>query len=693
MDRSITSAFLSIVGVKFLLISLDFLSSPLLTRFLGEGYGDYALLMSIFAIYMIFVSTGVGDGVRKYVAEERDRPHWDRHVVGFYLRLALLLAAVGCLLLALAARTGFIQNHLGTSYQTYFYLLSLLVFTSQFREYTRRTLMGFGLERYSEPLLFLDKVLFIGVGVGLAYLGYGVPGVLIGHMTGAVTTAVIGLATIHREVSLSTALFDIPSREFPRRELFAFNGLSIVLILFLTSLYQIDVVMLGFIGSTQETGYYRIALTIAEFLWIVPLALQNTLLHSTSNIWANNDRDRINSLAARITRYTLLFTILLAIGLAALAPAALPVIYPADYIASYVPILLLLPGCVGFALARPILAIGQGKGDLRKLIVATGAAAVVNVTLNGLLIPQFGMHGAATATSVSYGLMFVFHLWSARQIGFYPAADARIPRALAVGAAAAVPIFLLTRLLGDAAVPLIVLELPVSLLVVPPFGAVVFLVLSILFGAVDTDEIADLLETAPDPIANLGSNLQQSVRSVSTGAQLLLIVAGIGFLVAGIALAASGAGIGDTITGPDGDEIDGETNPDEPNTEGSGETDDGGNNGTNESDGDGSADTDSGEDSTADSGNGTDDTGNGADDSDGGNGDSSPFGDDSVFDGDGGNDSESGDTDSDNDTASDNGTDSDNETNSDDGDNGTDGDTDTGNDSDSDGGDDDAWYE
>ena len=499
MKRSITSGFLSIISIKFLLISLDFLSSPLLTRFLGAGYGDYAFLMSVFAVYMIFVSSGVGDGVRKYVAEDRDRPYWDEHVVGFYLRLALLLAAVGCLILALAAETGFITGRLGTSYQTYFYLLSLLVFTSQFREYTRRTLMGFGLERYSEPLLFLDKSLFITVGVGLAYLGYGIAGVLIGHMAGAVTTSIVGLALINREVSLTTALVKIPSREFPRRELFVFNGLTIVLILCLTSLYEVDIMMLGLFTTAQETAYYRIALTLAEFLWIVPLALQNVLMHSTSNIWANNDRERINSLAARITRYTLLFTLLLAIGLAALAPVALPIIYPDEYLASYVPILLLLPGCIGFALARPILAIGQGKGDLRALIASTGGAAIANIALNTLLIPRYGMYGAAVGTSISYGLMFVFHVWSAREIGFNPVADARVPRALLVGVFAAVPIFLLAEFFGNSIL---------SLVVVPPVGAVVFLGFAILFGAVDVDEIVDFLETAPDPIGTFRSSLR-----------------------------------------------------------------------------------------------------------------------------------------------------------------------------------------
>lgn len=499
MKRSITSGFLSIVSVKFLLIGLDFLSSPLLTRFLGTGYGDYAFLMSIFAIYMIFVSSGVGDGVRKYVAEDRDRDYWDEHVVGFYLRTAILLAAIGCLGLALAAQTGIVTSRLGTSYRTYFYLLSLLVFTSQFREYTRRTLMGFGLERYSEPLLFLDKILFITVGVGLAFLGYGVQGVLIGHMAGAVATSIVGLALINRTVSLRTALVRIPPGNFPRRELFTFNALSIVLIFCLTSLYELDVMMLGMLGTTQETGYYKISLTIAEFLWIVPLALQNVLLHSTSNLWSNRDHERINSLAARVTRYTLLFTLLLAVGIGTLAPVALPIVYPDEYIASYGPILLLLPGCVGFALARPILAIGQGKGDLHVLIAATGAAAVGNVALNALLIPRYGMYGAAVATSLSYGSMFAFHVWSAGEIGFDPITGARIPRVVFASGVAAVPIGLLARFFGDSIL---------SLAVVPPVGAALFLAAAIVVGALDADEFFALLEALPGPIGAVGSTLR-----------------------------------------------------------------------------------------------------------------------------------------------------------------------------------------
>jgi len=59
------------------------------------GVRRVRVLLSIFAIYMIFVSSGITDGVRKFLAEDRAVANWSVHVVGFYFRLAILLAGLG----------------------------------------------------------------------------------------------------------------------------------------------------------------------------------------------------------------------------------------------------------------------------------------------------------------------------------------------------------------------------------------------------------------------------------------------------------------------------------------------------------------------------------------------------------------------------------------------------------------------
>ncbi|SIR75254.1 flippase [Natronorubrum thiooxidans] len=533
MNRSIASGVFSVVSSKIIVLAITTLSTPLLYRFLGaSAFGEYAFLLSVFAIYMIFVSSGITDGVRKFLAEDRTAANWSEHVVGFYFRLAVILAVTGALLLVVAAQFGLVALAFGEELTIYFYALAVLVVTAQFRDYARKTLMGFGLERYSEPLKVLDKVGFVVVAIPLVYAGYGVMGALAGHLFASAIVAVVGLVFVHRRISLS-CVFSQPTMRFPRTELLTFNSMSIVLVFLLMSLYHIDIVMLQRFAASSDVGNYRAALTLAEFLWFVPLALQTVYVHSTSELWSNNRHRKITALASRTTRYTFLLTAVMAVGLASLADVVVPIYFGAEAEPAITPLLLLLPGALGFALARPILAVSQGNGTLRYPIAATGAAAAINVVLNAVLIPRYGMHGAAIATSIGYATMFAFHCWSARLVGFDPLADARFGRVILTTVLAAVPIVALSTALSG---PWL------ALTIVPPIGFVIFLTFALLVGALDPTEPFEVLAAFPDPIGSRAESIHGWLekrfggKATRNWGQRVLFVAGLSLLVSGLVL-------------------------------------------------------------------------------------------------------------------------------------------------------------
>ncbi|WP_121743067.1 oligosaccharide flippase family protein [Natronorubrum halophilum] len=533
MNRSIASGVFSVVSTKVVVLVVTAVSMPLLYRFLGaSGFGDYSFLMSVFAIYMIFVSSGITDGVRKFLAEDRTAANWSEHVVGFYFRLAAILAVGGAVLLLIAAQSGIVSSVFGDGLSIYFYALTLLVITAQFRDYARKTLMGFGLERYSEPLKVLDKVGFVVVSIPLVYFGAGVLGALAGHLFASILVAAVGLALVNRRIPLS-CVFSKPTSDFPRREMFTFNSMSIVLVFLLMSLYHIDIVMLQQFRDSASVGNYRAALTLAEFLWFVPIALQTVYVHSTSELWSQNRHRKITELASRTTRYTFLVTAIMAVGLAALADVAVPVYFGAEAKPAIEPLLLLLPGALGFALARPILAISQGNGTLRYPVAATGIAAVINVILNAVLIPRYGMSGAAVATSIGYGSMFAFHCVSARVIGFDPLADARLGRGAIAAILAGIPIVSLASVITNQWL---------ALAIVPPVGFLVFVAFAIFVGALDSAEPFEILSIFPDPIGSRANEIYERLeartndQSSRSWIQTLLLAAGIALFASGIAL-------------------------------------------------------------------------------------------------------------------------------------------------------------
>jgi O-antigen/teichoic acid export membrane protein len=68
-----------------------------------------------------------------------------------------------------------------------------------------------------------------------------------------------------------------------------------------------------------------------------------------------------------------------------------------------------------------VVAIGVGRAKRTQFNwVVTGAAAAVNIALNLILIPPYGMMGAAIATIAAYAVMFVGMVWWSQRI--YPVA-------------------------------------------------------------------------------------------------------------------------------------------------------------------------------------------------------------------------------------------------------------------------------
>lgn len=492
MNRSLTSAFFSLVSAKLATSVVSIVSLPVIVRVLGaDDYGDFAFLMSTFSLLMILVSSGVTEGVQKFAAERRDDEDWQSHVVGFYLKLAIVLAIVGAGTLAVLTAGGTVAALLGEEFTLYFYLLSAFVVVAQLRAFSRRTLMAFGLERYSESLRVAGKLVYVALGLALAVSGLGVAAFLLSNVAGALLIAVVGLVVILRRTSLS-AVFGRRPTSFPTRTLLSFNGLNVVLVLLLMSLFHVDVMMLRLLVGDEATGFYKGALALAEYIWFVPLSLQTLLLHSTSNDWVEDRTGRLTDLSTKVTRYVLLFTGLLAIGLFVLAGRVMPLYFGEPFAAAVPALTLLLPGAMGFALARPLYAINQGSGRLKPLIAATAVAAGLNAGLNYALIPRYGMTGAAIATSVGYGSMFALHAGCARWLGYDPLEDLRIGRCLVTIGTTLSVLWIVERSLGSDLL---------ALALVPPLGGLLFTALAILTGAIRREEIAQVVASLPRPIS------------------------------------------------------------------------------------------------------------------------------------------------------------------------------------------------
>lgn len=185
--------------------------------------------------------------------------------------------------------------------------------------------------------------------------------------------------------------------------------------------------------STAEVGIYSLGYRFAEILTFVVTAFQ---LSWPQFLFRNRKEPNAPQLYADMTSYYLALMLFLWLGLAVFAPELLRIMATPQFYsaATLIPIVSFALVLDGMGWMFNIGALFSKKTLLRTASVALGAA--VNLTLNFLLIPRYGMMGAALSTFFGFATQMSTTLILSLRVYHVPYPYARM--AAMVGAALAV---------------------------------------------------------------------------------------------------------------------------------------------------------------------------------------------------------------------------------------------------------------
>ncbi|GAB3690285.1 flippase [Salinarchaeum chitinilyticum] len=425
-DGAILKGYLSVFtgDLGRLLIFAAFI--PVLTRTVGEaGFGRYALVMAIFLPSRKILNMGLFEATKTYASREDGTERDQVIATSFALHAGMLL--VGIPLLA-----GLFTIFTDGALRSALYLMLGAVVGEQLYYFGRGVLHAYKREAIVEPLIPVRSAIMAVVGLTLAAQGFGVPGVFAGFATGFLLTGAFSTLLAFREAGFLPSPKRLALAVYGR-PLLRFGAQTMALVLLLTSMYKVDVLLVSYFHGNVDTGHYRAALQVSEFMWVVSIGVEQVMIQSTAQFWKEDAIEELTSLTSRMLRYVVVITVLLVAGVFVLSEPFLTLYFGPAYEASVLPLRVLLPGVLGFAIARVIWPVLQAGGHLRTLLLATGAAVVINVVLNLLLIPRIGIVGAAIGTSVAYGTMAVTHVVAARTVDIRPLDGLPILRVAALG--------------------------------------------------------------------------------------------------------------------------------------------------------------------------------------------------------------------------------------------------------------------
>jgi O-antigen/teichoic acid export membrane protein len=381
------------------------ISSVVVSRALmPQGRGSYAVILSIaqMALSLGHLSLEQAHVFFWQFKEDRDSLIANGILLGF---------VIGCVV---AVAAGLVVHALGqglipvASYRLLYLALGAVPFSMMVLYANGFYVLRDDIERINKAAL---SSAFVSTGT-IVVLGY------LGHLT---LGAVILVTTFAAVFPLFILLPSLKFRARNVRKSLASKAIGLGLryhigmaALFL--LFRVDIILLNSRVSRAEVGLYSLAVVLAELTYLLTDSIAQVVLPRQLEVSLAEG----GHFTARVVRINVIVATA-ALGLiVAASPVMIPIVFGSAFSGSVASLAALAPGVLALAIIRPV------GGFLirlnRPLTVSffTSSALIVNVILNLLLIPVWGIVGAAAASSIAYsGLAIAYLSWLVRAGGLH----------------------------------------------------------------------------------------------------------------------------------------------------------------------------------------------------------------------------------------------------------------------------------
>lgn len=415
-------------ALKIAATGLAFITSIILARTLGaEGYGTYTYALALVGLLGVPATLGLPQLVLRNVAAYQTRSEWGL-MRGLLRRAnqAVLLTSFGIGVIALLVSL-VLRNHFNPTILTAFWIALSTLPLGAVNALRSATLRGLGFvvlgqlpDSLIRPFSFLALVVTTYLLLGTRFNSSWAVGAQVGAAAIALSLGMFMLVR-HMPEEMKDTPPEYDSRAWVRSALpFLFlGGMQLIN-------NQTDIVMLGALQGAEVVGIYRVATRAAQLVVFILVAANTVLQPTVAKLYAVRDMERLQRVATQSARVVLLVSVPIAVVLIVFGRWIL-LIFGQEFTSGATALAILSVGQLVNAAMGSVGLILNMTGNERDTVKGVGIAALVNVALNAILIPLWGINGAATATATSLVVWnLILAVQVVRRLGIYPTALGRI---------------------------------------------------------------------------------------------------------------------------------------------------------------------------------------------------------------------------------------------------------------------------
>lgn len=387
---------------------LDIVVLILISRILGpNGKGIYTLTLLIPTLLATFGNFGIASanvyfvGAKKYKTED---------IISNSFIFSIIIGAFLVFLFFCLSNLTFFTNFIKSAQLdiNLLWLVVLVIPVSLFSSMLQSIIQGREeIIKYNKINIIQSSAQFLAILLFLVFLRKGVLGAISAYVVSILCSFVFCFYLIRKVAKFRVSFH---KKVFFDSLVFGFKVYLANILSYLN--YRLDMLIIAVFLDPVAIGIYSIAVGMAEKLFIIPGAVSVVLFPRISSI----AESEANDFTPKAVRKIMFLLTLSCIGLAIFIKPIIYILFGPAFLPAFLPFLILLPGIIAFGLSGTLASDLSGRGKPQYAILSSITCLVVNIILNIILIPRWGISGAAFASTVGYWADTVVIIWAFSKI-------------------------------------------------------------------------------------------------------------------------------------------------------------------------------------------------------------------------------------------------------------------------------------
>lgn len=404
--KSIKKNYLYNLSYNLLSVLLPLIVAPYLSRVLGvEGVGTASYTLSIVSYFILFSNLGIATYGQREISMHRDNKYLYSKKV-YEIGLFRIISTIICIIIYYFL---FVSTYINKQYNIIYFILMLNIFANAFDfSWFLRGLEEF---KYTSTFQIISKLLY---AVGIFVFVKDSDDLNISILLSSISLLLTSFLTF-------LTLFKY-CQKIPLNQLKIASHLKDCFIYFIpaiaTQIYTVlDKTMIGIFSTKIENGYYEQADKLIKVILSLMTSLNSVMQSRASYLFSKNNIDQLKQYILKSFEFLSILSVPLTLGIMCVSSYFVPLFFGSNYDKVIVNLVIISPVLVFIGISNLLgshYLTPTGKRRISNRAIVLGA--IINFSLNLILIRRYASIGASISTIIAEGIIAIMYTFYSSEV-------------------------------------------------------------------------------------------------------------------------------------------------------------------------------------------------------------------------------------------------------------------------------------